>query len=63
MSVKKVGEDRVICCKNVAAVNRVDTIEGLQPATKYAVTVVAHYKDGIVKERATEYGTLGKLEF
>ena len=63
VSVKKVGKDRVICCKNVAAMNRRDTIDGLEPATKYAVTVVAHYKDGIVKERATEYETLGKLEF
>ena len=61
MSVKKVSEDGVICRKNVAAVNRGDTIDGLEPETKYAVTVAAHYKDEIVKERATEYETLGKL--
>ena len=63
VSVKKEGEDGVICCKNVAAVNRGDTIERLEPETKYAVTVAAHYKDGIVKERVTEYETLGKLAF
>ena len=61
VSVKKEGDDRVIYSNNVAPFSRNDTIESLQSSTKYVVTVAAHYKDGIVKERTTEYDNLGKL--
>ena len=63
MSVKKEGEDKAIFRKIVAAVNRGDIIEGLKPATKYVMTVAAHYKDGIVKEKAIKYETLCKFDF
>ena len=56
----KAGDDKVICYKNTAAVNRSDTLANLKPGKRYTVAVAAHYKDGIKKMREVEHENMGK---
>ena len=60
LSVKAEGDDKVICLKNTAAVNRSDTLTNLKPGKRYTVAVAAHYKDGIEKMREVEHEIVGK---
>ena len=60
LSVKVEGDDKVICLKNTAAVNRSDTLSNLKPGKRYTVAVAAHYKDGIEKTGEVEHENMGK---
>ena len=60
-SVKRESNDVIIYCKRIAAVNRDDVVNGLEPMGRYTVAVAAVYKDGKERKRVVEYENTGKF--
>ena len=59
ITIKKEENGRVVYETPVASQERDVHIADLQPSTKYVVTVVAKYSDGILKESSKEYTNCG----
>ena len=59
-SVRRESDDVIVSSNSVAATNRHDVVNGLEPMVRYAVTIAAVYKDGDERKRVVEYKYGGK---